>query len=96
MLIDGLRDHIAEDHDRTREDAEHHEQVVILITRTFIRERTDTRIGKYCLDDIRAAEHVRYGNRHDAQIRRQNISQTVAKQDFFLPKSFGFCEQHII
>ena len=76
-LIENLCCHITDNHYDPGQQADHHQQIIILITGTFISQRTDSRIGKNSLHHIRSTHNMCYGNCHNAQIRRHNISQTM-------------------
>ena len=66
LLVDRLGDDAAQNDERAGEQAQQHQQVVVLVSRAFIGQRAEAGVGKNSLDDVRPAQHVRDGDRHDA------------------------------
>ena len=94
--IQGLGRHAAENDHRPGKNAQDHQQIIVLIPGAFIGQRSQARIGKDRLHDIRSAHDMGYGNGHDAQIGGQDVAQAVAQKDFPPALALGFGQQHII
>mgnify|MGYP007083537352 CR=1 FL=1 len=66
LLVDRLCDDAAQNDERTGEQAQQHQQVIVLVSRALIGQRAEAGVGKHGFDNVRPAQHVRDGDGHDA------------------------------
>ena len=95
-LADDLGQDAAQDHRAAGQDAQQHQQVVVLVSGALIGQRADARIGEHRLHNIGPPQDVGHGDRHQAQVRGHRPPETVPEQDLPAAEALGLGQQHVV